>query len=190
MSDALSRFFAWPMPGQVLLLVALVTVAAITDLRSRKIPNWLTFSGFISGLAMNMFLAEKFLEGLLFSLAGFGVAFLVNLVLYAIRARGAGDVKLMAAMGSIVGMRIWFGSFVVSAVTGGVASIVFSLLRKRLGTTLWNVGFILSEMKQGRPAYLGKEELDVKSDKGLRLAAGAVIAASTFIYLGVAYFKK
>ena len=54
--------------------------------------------------------------------------------LYALRAMGAGDVKLMAAVGSMVGWEDWFGVFVITAVVGGVMAVIFSLARKRLGT--------------------------------------------------------
>ena len=58
-----------------------------------------------------------------------------------------------------------------------------SLARGRLKTTLWNVGFIVSEMGHMRPAYLGKEELDVRSKKGLSLPHGAVIAVGAILFL-------
>jgi hypothetical protein len=52
--------------------------------------------------------------------------------------------------------------------------------------TFWNVGFILSELKRGRPAYMRREELDVKSPKALGLPHGAVIAVGTLFFLAVA----
>jgi len=183
--------FSPPLRGQLILLVIVVIVAAVTDLRSRRIPNWLTLSGVLSGIAMNVFIADHWWDGLKFSLLGLALGFGIYVVLYVLRAMGAGDVKLMAAVGAIVGAENWFGIFVVTALAGGVLAIVFSILKKRLGTTFWNVGFILSEMKHGRPAYLGKEELDVKSSKALRMPHGAVIALSTFIFLGLAaYYTK
>ena len=57
------------------------------------------------------------------------------------------------------------------------------LFRGRLKNTLFNVGFILSEMKSGRPAYLGNEELDVRSEKALRLPHGVIIAVGTIVFL-------
>jgi prepilin peptidase CpaA len=118
-----------------------------------------------------------------FALKGLGLAFGVYLALHLIRAMGAGDVKLMAAVGSITGAGDWFGIFLITAIVGGILAIVMSIAKGRLGKTFFNVGFILSEMKSLRPAYLKNEELDVKSDKGLRMPHGVVIAVGTLIFL-------
>jgi prepilin peptidase CpaA len=176
-----------PLAAEAILLL-MVIIAAAYDIRYRRIPNWLTASGALTGLILNAFLqapapAVFSFGGLLFALKGLGVAFGVYFFLYALRAMGAGDVKLMAAVGSLVGWQDWFGIFLISAVIGGIAAVVLSLMRGRLKTTFWNVGFILSEMRHGRPAYLGKEELDVRSKKGLGLPHGAVIAAGSILFL-------
>jgi hypothetical protein len=97
----------------------------------------------------------------------------------------------MAAVGSLVGWEDWVGIFILTAILGGMAALCLATMRKRLSKTLWNVGFILSEMKSGRPAYLGREELDVKSSKALGLPHGAVIALATICFLGMsAYFTR
>jgi len=174
------------------ILLLMVIVAAAYDIRYRRIPNWLTGSGVLVGLVLNAFLrtpAPGVLSfgGLLFALKGFGLAFGVYFFLYALRAMGAGDVKLMAAVGSLVGWQDWFGIFIVSAFIGGIAAVVLSLAKRRLKTTFWNVGFILSEMGHGRAAYLRKEELDVRSKKSLGLPHGAVIAAGTLLFLAAGH---
>jgi prepilin peptidase CpaA len=98
---------------------------------------------------------------------------------------GAGDGKLMAAVGSLVGWKAWIAIFLITAILGGIAAIFVSLLRRRLKKTLWNVGFVLSEMRHGRPAYLASQELDVRSSQGLRLPHGVVIAAGTLIFVAL-----
>jgi prepilin peptidase CpaA len=180
-----------PLAAEAILLL-MVIIAAVYDIRYRRIPNWLTASGVLVGLVLNAFLqtpapAVLSFGGLLFALKGLGLAFGVYFFLYALRAMGAGDVKLMAAVGALVGWQDWFGIFIVSAIIGGIAALVLSLAKGRLKTTFWNVGFILSEMGHGRPAYLGKEELDVRSKKGLGLPHGAVIAAGTVLFLAAGH---
>ena len=63
--------------------------------------------------------------------------------------------------------------------------LLLVMARGRLKHTLWNVGFIVSEMGHGRPAYVGKEELDVHSPKAVGLPHGAVIAVSTIFFLAI-----
>ncbi len=166
-------------------LLALVVAAAVFDILYRRIPNWLTVSGVVIGLALNTFLYPVW-PGLRFSLVGLGAAFLVNLVLFALHARGGGDVKLMSAIGAMAGWENWLGIFAVAAILGGLMALLMTAARGRVKSTLWNVGFILSEMMKGRPAYLRKEELDVKSAKAFRLPAGFVIALGTVFFLVLA----
>jgi prepilin peptidase CpaA len=173
-----------PIPARILLL-ALVLAAAVYDVRYRRIPNWLSIGGALLAIALNTYLgAPDF--GLWFALKGLALGFGIYLVLYALRAMGAGDVKLMGAVGAVVGWHDWIGVFLLTALIGGLAAIILALVRKRLGETFWNLGFILSELKSGRPAYLGKEELDVKSPKALGLPHGAIIAVAAIVFLGLA----
>ncbi|MBZ5723703.1 MAG: A24 family peptidase [Acidobacteriia bacterium] len=166
-------------------LLALVLGAAIFDIRYRRIPNWLTVSGVLIGLALNTFL-DPVWPGLRFSLKGLGLGFAVYFLLYALRAMGAGDVKLMAAVGALAGWEDWVGILLVTSIIGGVAGLILVATRGRMKSTLWNVAFILSEMKSGRPAYVGNEELDVKHPKALGMPHGLIIALGTVLFLALA----
>jgi len=179
-----------PPRGAEILLLGLVLGAAVYDVRYRRIPNWLTVSGVALGLALNSFIYPSWsgvfgFEGLFFGMKGLGLAFLVYVVLYALHAMGAGDVKLMAAIGAIVGWENWFGIFIITALIGGIMSLILVISRGRLRKTLFNVAFILSEMKSGRPAFLKNEELDVRSRKALGLPHGAVIAVGCIFFLAL-----
>lgn len=90
-------------------LIALVLVAAAYDLRFRRIPNWLNLSGVIAGFGVNTFLSGG--HGLRNASLGLLCALLVYVPLYLIRGMGAGDVKLMAAVGAIAGPGHWLGIF-------------------------------------------------------------------------------
>jgi len=167
-----------------MLLLALLVAAAIYDVRYRRIPNWLTVTGVVLGFLINGLIGIPE-GGLLFALQGLAAGFGVYMVLYVLRAMGAGDVKLMAAVGALVGYQRWFGIFFVTAIVGGIMALLLVTVRRRLTKTLWNVGFILSEMGHGRPAYVGKEELDVRSPRAFGLPHGAVIAVATVFYLAL-----
>ena len=179
-----------PPRGVEVVLLALVLGAAVYDVRYRRIPNWISVGGSAVGVALNAFLGPP-MFGWAFALKGLALGFGAYFVLYLLHAMGAGDVKMMAAVGSLVGWEDWIGIFILTAILGGIAAICLATMRKRLGKTLWNVGFILSELKSGRPAYLGREELDVKSSKAVGLPHGAVIALATICFLGMsAYFTR
>ena len=185
--------FSLPPPGVEAVLISLVLGAAVFDVRYRRIPNWLTVTGVLAGLALNGFLAQAQGRSGLFvsSLLGLAIAFVVYFVLYALRAMGAGDVKLMAAVGAVVGWPNWFGIFIVTAIIGGIMALILVAARGRVKKTFWNVAFILSELRGGRPAYLRREELDVKNPKALGLPHGAVIAVGTIFFLALsAHFTR
>lgn len=172
-----------------IVLAMMILVAAVYDVLYRRIPNWLTLTGLLAGVALNSFLFEW--AGLRLSLVGLAVAFGSYFVLYSLRAMGAGDVKLMAAVGGLVGVADWFGIFVITAIIGGIAGLGLVAMNGRLKKTVWNVGFILSEMKSGRAAYVSREELDVRSPKSVGLPHGAVIATGTILFLGLsAHFSR
>jgi prepilin peptidase CpaA len=183
--DLLHRLYSAPPEKVMLVLLALLIGAAVYDVRYRKIPNWLTMSGIALGFAINFAIGPPE-GGVLFALKGFAAGFGLYLGLYVLRAMGAGDVKLMGAVGALVGPERWFGIFLVTAIVGGVMALLLVTVRGRLKKTLFNVGFILSEFKHGRPAYVGKEELDVRTKKGASLPHGAVIAISTIFYIALA----
>src|SRR6476646_2522394 len=114
-------------------LIAVVASAAFYDVRTRKIPNWLNLSGLVLGLGLNTLLLHA--HGIMVALLGLGLSLLIYIPLYLIRGMGAGDVKLMAAVGSIAGPQNWLVIFVVTALLGGLVALVVVLSKKRLSET-------------------------------------------------------
>src|SRR3954471_18021179 len=80
---------------------ALLTLACISDLRTRRIPNVLTFSA--AGGALLFHLVSGGWNAAGWSLAGYGAGLLLFFPLFALRGMGAGDVKLLAAVGAWLG---------------------------------------------------------------------------------------
>jgi prepilin peptidase CpaA len=173
-----------PPPAIRIFLEVLVILAAIWDVRTRRIPNWLTLAGVVLGVALNTFLFE--INGLWFSLKGLGLAFGVYFVLYLLHAMGAGDVKLMAAVGAAAGWGNWLGILVLTSVAGAVAGLLLVAFKGRLRKTLGNLGIIISSLGRGRAPYKATPELDVSSDKAMRLPHGALIALGTLGFLAAA----
>jgi prepilin peptidase CpaA len=166
--------------GQVLLGI-LVATAAVFDIRSRRIPNWLVLSGIIVGVTWNVYTSGW--SGLGRSAAGLGLGFALYFPLYLIRARGAGDVKLLAAVGAIAGPFNCVWIFLSTAILGGVIALLLLTVRGRLQKTLYNVAVIMRDLLQFRAPYKSSEELDVTSSKGLRLPHGAMMAVGTIAFI-------
>jgi len=126
----------------VYLAVALgiALLGAIFDIRSRRIPNLLTLPGILLGLILHLVLNGW--RGLgMAALAGLicGVLFLV---FWLAGGMGAGDVKLITAVGCTAGMPHIFYLLVLTALSGGVMAVGLALWRGRLKETLVNVGAI------------------------------------------------
>jgi prepilin peptidase CpaA len=164
-------------------LAAVVIVAGIWDIRSRRIPNFVAAAGLAAGFAGHAWLGGW--EGLKTAALGFGLACLVYLPLYLVRAIGGGDVKLMAAVGSLAGPSNWLVIFVFTAVLGGAFALLLAIVKGRLRRTLWNVGYILGELARLRAPHATRGELDVGHPEALRLPHGAVIAVSTLVILTI-----
>jgi prepilin peptidase CpaA len=175
-------------PAIIAVLLVLAALAAIWDLRTRRIPNWLVLAGLIAGFGLNGFLYG--LAGLATAGLGMLVGFGVYFVLYLLHAMGAGDVKFMAAVGSLVGWREWFQIFLAAIIIGAVAGVILALSKGRLRRTFGNVGFIISEIAHFRPPHVRREDLDVKSEKALRMPHGAAIAAGIFVIVGWSWWGK
>lgn len=162
-----------------LLLVALI--GGWADLRTRRIPNWLNTSGVIFGIGLNALFLRG--DGLRLALAGCGLALLIYVPLYLIRAMGAGDVKFMSAIGAIVGPQTWLSLFLTTAILGGVASVCLIVARGRFYLTLANVSTIANELVHCRLPFHKDPSLDVHDRRAVGLPHGALIAISAVIFL-------
>src|ERR1700759_1380323 len=122
--------------------LALAITSAVFDVQQRRIPNRLTYPGIVSGFVLRGFLLGW--KGLLSSVEGFLLLGGVMFLFYAVRAMGAGDVKLMAAVGSLVGPMHGFVILLATAICGGILAIVYALYRGRMGSTLRNLGSVVA----------------------------------------------
>jgi prepilin peptidase CpaA len=170
------------------LVAVLVLVAGTYDILYRRIPNWLVLPCWLVGFAVNAALTGWM--GLKTAAFGFGLAMLVYFPLYMLRGMGAGDVKLMAAIGALVGPVAWFLIFLSSSIVGGVVALVIMLTFKRFRKTLRNLALILWDLMHFRAPYHRDEELSVDSPKAFRLPHGAVIALGVIVFLGALPFLK
>jgi len=169
------------------LLGILTLVAAGFDIRYRRIPNWLVSTGIIAGFAWNLYFSGW--SGLGHAAAGLGLGFALYFPLYLLRARGAGDVKLLAAVGSVTGPGNCFWVFLLTALLGGLIAMVVLLLHKRVRHTFFNLSWIMSDLLKMRAPYRSSDELDVTTAKGMRLPHGAMIAVGAAAFIAMAQLK-
>ena len=120
-----------------LTLLLLLLAASICDLRTRRIPNLLTFGGATVALLYGM-AAPRHGGGLLWALGGLGLGFALMLPLYLVRAMGAGDVKLMAMAGAFLGPDGTWQAVIFVFITGGIAALAYALWHRVAGKLLRN----------------------------------------------------
>ncbi len=107
-----------------LILIALVLVAAYTDIRHGKIYNALTLPAIVIGLGLNGIFGGS--EGLIQSAGAAAVAFGLLIIPVALRGVGAGDLKLMVAVGALLGgiQLLWLVFFYSALVLGAAAAVI------------------------------------------------------------------
>jgi prepilin peptidase CpaA len=113
-------------PVQWSIVIGASLVAAATDLKSRRIPNWLTVPLAVSGLLAA--LGHDGLPGLGWAAAGCGLLALPYILLFALGHGGAGDAKLMGAVGAWLGLRAGIAVLVAISLTGAAMALVRMLV--------------------------------------------------------------
>lgn len=175
------RFLPW------LLLPLLLAAALWQDLISRRIPNRLVLLGLLAGLACNTFLpqgAGLFLPdagglGLDKALLGLLSGGAMLLPLYLLRAMGAGDVKLMAAVGAFFGPLQAVGAALLTFLAGGLLALAAALFSRSLPQVFDNLRLMLLYLASGREAGLKMADAPTSG----RLPYAVAIALGTVFQL-------
>ena len=117
------------------ILAVLLIISVITDLRTQKIYNWVTFPGMACGLVLNVIGSGA--SGILLGVEGMLVG-MVWIVLVLLRGSGFGDLKLLMTVGAFMGPVFTGWTILYTAIAGGVMGIVFALRRRVLKHTVKN----------------------------------------------------
>ena len=143
-------------------LLILVGAAAVTDLRVRRIPNWLTFTVVFAGVGQSFtpLAGTTVKESLLGLSAGFAVTFL----LYMMGGRGAGDVKLSAGIGAWIGPWPVIVVLMVAAIVSLAIALGTSAVRGKLRELLVSAGVMLLQLVHVR--RLGANQVVESSRRG------------------------
>ncbi len=164
-------------------LVAACAAAIWFDVRENRIPNALTLGALAVALALRAVGPGSLGDGL----AGAGVAFAIGLPFFLVGGLGGGDVKLLTAIGALVGLDRIFAALFWTAVVGGAMGIFMMLRKKAVPQTMANLRTIF--MTFGRGTFTGWRRdgesraavtLDtpgaVTIPYGVAIAAGALVA--------------
>lgn len=157
--------------------VIVAMIAAVFDVRERRIPNKLTYPAFLLGLVLQG--AINGWKGLLSALLGallFGGLFFV---FYIVKAMGAGDVKLAAALGCLAGGTASLNLMGETAMLGGVLALFYMVRARRVMQTFRNTLAILVFHRhfglEAHPTVNLENPDALRMPYGLAFAAGAVV---------------
>lgn len=162
-----------------LVTAAIVVISVYTDLRQRKIYNVIVVPGVLAGLVLHAVSGGS--AGLLLSLKGLGLGFGLLLIPFMLGGFGAGDVKLLGAIGALKGAVFVFKVFLAAGLTGGVLAILVLVKQKRLLSTLKRLWFSLyvflgSVFKVNTLKSLDKAEYHESLPYGLAIGIGTIVS--------------
>ena len=160
----------------VLLIAA---IACVFDVKSARIPNWLTMSAVIVGLIFHTFSRQA--QGFGVAAMGLTLGVAVFFPLFALRAMGAGDLKLLGALGTWVGPVAVLWVALYAAIAGGVLAILVMLWRGYLRQGLRNIRTLLRfwSLEGLKPL----PEISLDSPKSVRLPYAVPIAVGLVVAL-------
>ncbi|HKR10744.1 MAG TPA: A24 family peptidase [Pyrinomonadaceae bacterium] len=164
---------------KLLLLLPLAVGVIYYDVRFRRIPNILVLSALIAGLAINIGFHGT--SGAFSSVAGLAVAFVPMLFLHVFGAMGAGDVKLFAAIGAVVGISLVPMTFALVVLMGGLLAI-YSMVRS--GTVLSTMHGVLRIFVGILPGW-EMPRFTVPPDRRHTIPYGVAIMLGSLIALAV-----
>jgi len=172
-----------PVPPEVMKLLLLVPMAAFIiyyDVRYRRIPNLLVLGLLIGGLTINISFGG--LSGALTSVEGFALAFLPMFLIHLFGAMGAGDVKLFAAVGSVIGVSMVLLTFLVVVMLGAALAVYTMLRSGTVVSTLHGVLRIFVGIMPGweMPRFAIPPDRRHTIPYGVAIMVGSLIAAAVF----------
>lgn len=157
--------------------VLLAAVAGWTDLRTRRIPNWLTVPAFALGIVANTILNGR--AGLKDSLLGALLGFGLLLPFYLLRSMGAGDLKFVVALGAFTGPGRLVDVLIGSVFVAGAMALILVIYKRRLLETLRNIGHILVSLVTFR---LPGSHVTLDDPNSLKIPKGVALSLTVVFY--------
>ena len=168
------------MENALIPLLVIGTIASIWDLRTGRIPNALTFGAALVAIVVRLVVGGPAAAG--WAMVGWAVGCALFMPVYLLGGMGAGDVKLLAAIGAWVGPMAALKVAFFSTLAGGVLAIVVALARGYLRQALSNVWLLLCHWRVMGLKPLDEVSLQAASGSP-RLAYGLAITAGSMAWL-------
>ncbi len=157
------------------LVVALI--AAWTDWRTRRIPNWLTVPALALGIGANALTAGW--PGAKASLEGAGLALVILLPFVLMRGLGAGDWKLMGALGALLGPYLFLVALFTSACVTVLMGVLHLIRSGQMMTTLRNLAVLVRGAFSF--GFRSHPEISLDNPKLVKMPFGVAAAIATVI---------
>lgn len=154
-----------------IILLIVLFVSFITDIRSRRILNIVTMPAILFGFIYHVVVSG--LEGFLYSGAGFLLGIGLLLIPFILGGMGAGDVKLLGAIGALKGSLFVFDSFIYTCLIGGIMASI-SLIKQKQWISTWKR--ILFAMQLKTLDSLEKEEFHKAFPYGVPIVLGTLLS--------------
>jgi prepilin peptidase CpaA len=159
------------------LSAAFALTAGITDLRWRRIPNWLTYSAIPLAILLHG-LADGW-RGAKLSLLGTALGLGILLPFVLIRSLGGGDWKLVGGMGAFFGPARLIQVLIYTLLINGVIALVMVIWKKRLGRTLRNLGRMCAAFFR---FHLPGQDLTIDNPEAAKVPFGVAAAIAVLLY--------
>jgi len=163
-------------------LLLMLVIAAVADVRNRRIPNWLTALVAVTGVAAAIVWHHPMATGWQ-AVAGLIVGLLINLPLFALRLRGGGDVKLFAGVGAWLGPANVVAVFVVATIVAMLVAIAQAIVTRRVGQVARNTASMAVGIVHGdaRVDPAQASDADGYAARHIPYAVPILIAVATLI---------
>lgn len=168
------------------ILVPGVLLASWIDYSQHRVPNWLNLALILTGFAVQGFYLGS--AGLLLGFLGMMTGFGLLIVPWTMHGMGAGDVKLMAAIGVWFGPMLTLYSFALGGLIGGAVAVVMIVSTGRLRMAYTNLGLIVAKCSNRSTVFSEMGSAKSFGDSSQLLPYGVPLTAGTLIILAAKMF--
>jgi prepilin peptidase CpaA len=160
------------------LAAAFALIAGITDLRWRRIPNWLTYSAIPCAILLHGIASGW--PGVKLSLLGtaLGLGLLLPFVL--IHSLGGGDWKLVGGLGAFFGPQRLMTVLILTLLINGVMALGMIIWKRRVGQTFRNLGRMIGAFSMLR---LPGPEMSIENPEAVKVPFGVAAAIAVLLYI-------